>query len=340
MATLDRGSSEPNALLKDLYEKKQNLRRIASEVGSMASELRDVRGRMTAQESALEQESARRQTAEAKAKTMEREIEHLQKSLEERSNLAISTASVAEQYLRELMELRAKLGSAQEAAEARAASATTVHLQCKALLKEIEKKSEEVQEHEEHAIQLDQQLIKMQLELRLRESCQKQLQEEVERLRAEVKLAVANVTANKDSEMKKLLEEVAARNADQMAKHLSVKDEETGRLKEEIKQLSANLKSKAQELEVQMEKQHRADQEMKKRVIKLEFWLQEARTQTRKLQRIAERKEKEIKDLRAQLCHKEANSTAPKGVTRFWGSSRFKILMSVSVVVLAVLAKR
>ncbi|MCO5577958.1 hypothetical protein L7F22_031795 [Adiantum nelumboides] len=99
MGTLERApsSTEQNALLKDLYEKKQNIRRIASEVGSMASELRDVRAHMSMQEANLEQETARRQAAEAKAIAMEKELEVLQKILEERNTQTTSTVAVAEQ---------------------------------------------------------------------------------------------------------------------------------------------------------------------------------------------------------------------------------------------------
>lgn len=333
-------SAESNALLKDLYEKKLNLRRIASEVGSMASELRDVRGRMSAQESTLEQEVARRQSAEAKAKSMEKELELLHKNLDEKSSQATSTASVAEQYLRELVDVRAKLGSTEEVAEANAASATTAQLQYKHLLKELEKKNEALQEHEDSVAELSQQLSELQHELRQRESSQMHWKSEVERLEAEMKIAVARVSANKDSELRKSLEDLSAKNTEQLARHLGVKDEEITKLREEIKLISAQLTLKTQELEVQMGKQRRADQELKKKIIKLEFWLQEARTQTRKLQRIAEKKEKEIKDLRSQLRLKDANATSVTGVSSFWGSSRFKILMSVSVVMLVFLAKR
>lgn len=332
MATIERAPSsiESNALLKDLYEKKQNLRRIASEVGSMASELRDVRTRMASQESHLEQETARRQAAEAKAKTMERELELMHKSLEEKNAHAISTAAVAEQYLRELVDVRARLESFQETADPKVASAVTAQLQCKTLMEELEMKNEALIEHDAYAKKLSQQLLDLQQELQLREGSQMHLKEEVERMETEMKSAVAKITSRKESELN-------MKNAEHLVKHLSVKDEEIVRQREELRLLSAHLKMKAREVEAQMDKHRTADQDLKKRVIKLEFWLQEARTQARKLQRIAERKEKELKGLRAQLA---SNTTASKRTSGFWGSPKLKIFMSVSAVALFFFAKR
>lgn len=335
MATLEKVQS--SSLLQDLYQKKQNLRRIASEVGSMATELRDMRSRMAAQESSLEQETARRQAAETKAKDLETELELLQNALEEKNSLNASTASVAEQYLRELVDVRVKLGSAQEAADANAAAAALAESQCAMLMKEIQMKNEALQEHNAHTTKLSQQLSDLQQELRLRENSQKQLKDEVERLESEVKVAVTRVAARKDLEMKNSLEELSIKNAEQLSKHMSAKDEEIGRAREEIKLLSAQLRIKAQELEAQVEKHRVADQDLKKRVLKLEFWLQDARTQTRKLQRIAEKRERELKDLRAQLA---SNANPDKGVHGLWGNQRLKVMMSVTIVILALFARR
>eukprot|EP00250_Pteridium_aquilinum_P009608 c18791_g1_i1 orf=229-1236(+) len=335
MATLERGQS--SALLQDLYQKKQNLRRIASEVGSMATELRDVRTRMAVQESSLEQERERRQAAEAKAKAMETELVLLQNSLEEKNSQVVSTSSVAEQYLRELVDVRVKLGSAQEAADANAAAAALAESQCATVMKEIQMKTEALQEHDAHVANLGQQLTDLQQELRVRENSQKQLQDEVERLETEIKVAVSRVVVRKDLEMKNALEELSIKNDEQLSKQMGAKDEEIGRMREEIKLLSSQLRIKAQELEAQMEKHRAADQDLKKRVLKLEFWLQDARTQNRKLQRIAEKKERELKDLRAQLA---LDANPDKGVQGLWGKQRLKVIMSVTVLVLALFAKR
>ncbi|KAH7435290.1 hypothetical protein KP509_06G058000 [Ceratopteris richardii] len=87
---------ETNALLKDLYEKKQSIRRIAREVGSMASKLREVRAHMAILEANLQQETARRMATEAKAEAMGKELEMLQKILGDKNSLVFSSVSLAE----------------------------------------------------------------------------------------------------------------------------------------------------------------------------------------------------------------------------------------------------
>lgn len=328
---------EPNALLKDLYEKKQNIRRIASEVGSMATELRDVRARMAVQEANLEQETARRQAAEAKAMNMEKELEMLKKSLEEKSAHTISNAGVAEQYLRELVDGRARLGSVLKTVEINASSATLAQSQYKALMKELEMKNEALIEQEAYAMKLSQQLMDLQQELHKREGSQKHLKEEVEKMESEMKLAVTKMFNRKESQLQGSMEELTAKNADQLVKHLTVKDEEIVRQREELRLLSAQLKMKARELESQMENHQSADHDLKKRVVKLEFWLQQARNQSRKLQRIAEKKEKELKDLRAKLT---SHVSHPKHTTSFWRGPKFKVIASVSAMALFIFAKR
>ncbi|MCO5577955.1 hypothetical protein L7F22_031792 [Adiantum nelumboides] len=241
------------------------------------------------------------------------------------------------QYLRELVDGRARLGSVRETAEAHALSAATGQSQCKVLMKELEMKNEALIEQDEYARKLSQQLLDLQLELKKREGSQKQLKEEVQKMEAEMKLAVAKMINQKDSELQSSLQDYSLKNAERLVKHLSLKDEEILRQKEELRVLSAQLKMKARELEVQVDNHQSADQDLRKRVLKLEFWLQQARNQTRKLQRIAERKEKELKDLRAQLA---SQPSVPKRTTSFWGSPKFKVIMSVSAVALFIFAKR
>eukprot|EP00249_Psilotum_nudum_P009723 c22119_g1_i1 orf=189-899(-) len=235
------------------------------------------------------------------------------------------------------MDLREKLAASD--ANANATHMNSTHLQCATLLKEIEEKNELLQEYEKQVTRLGQQLVELQQDLGQREISQKQLRGEVERMEGEIKLAVTRATTNKDSELRKLLDEVSARNLEQLAKHLRAKDDEIVQLKEEIKFTSADFRLKIQDLEAQLEKRRRADQELKKRVIKLECLLQEARSQTWKLQRIAEWRDREIKDLRAQLLMKEADSFVSQNNYRFWDSSRFRLLLSVSAIVLVLLAK-
>eukprot|EP01018_Ginkgo_biloba_P009568 Gb_37888 [translate_table: standard] len=244
-----------------------------------------------------------------------------------------------ETYLRELVDVRTTLAKTQESADASAVSAQSVQFQCSALLKELDKKNNLLQEHENRVTRLGQQLDELQQDLKSREISQRHLKEEVLKIEQEIKFAVAKAGANKDCELRKLLDEVSAKNFENLAKHLSTKEEEIARLREEIKIMSAQWKQKTQELEAQLEKQRRADQELKKRVLKLEFCLQEARSQTRKLQRIGERRDKAIKELREQLQIRENGSVSTDNPS-FWESSGFKFLVSMSMVVLVVFAKR
>ncbi|KAH7365070.1 hypothetical protein KP509_18G007600 [Ceratopteris richardii] len=107
METLEKAphAMETNALLKDLYEKKRSIRKIVSEVGSMASELREVRAHMTMQEANLQQETARRMTAEATAEAMGKGLEMLQKSLGDKNSLVFSSAALAEKNFHNLIEV-------------------------------------------------------------------------------------------------------------------------------------------------------------------------------------------------------------------------------------------
>lgn len=330
---------EPNPILQALQEKKQNFKRMASEVGSMASEIRDVRSRLATQEASLARESACRQVAEAKASSMETELRELQKNLEERDSQLQTSASVAEQYLRKLVDVRSRLTETQALAESSAASAQSAGLQCFSLLEELDKKNKLLEEQESRVTTLGRQLEELQHDLSSREVSQRELKEEIVRIEQEISFAVTKAVTHKDCELQKVLNEVSTKNFENLSKHLSTKDEEIARLKEEIKIMSTQWKLKTQDLEAQLEKQRRADQELRKRVLKLEFCLQETRSQTRKLQRIGERRDKAIKELREQLQTRK-NGSASSEKPSFWESSGFKFLVSMSMVVLVIFSKR
>eukprot|EP01018_Ginkgo_biloba_P019008 Gb_27498 [translate_table: standard] len=367
-------STGSSPVLRDLHEKKQSLRRIASEVGSMASELRHA--------------------AEAKAKNMEIELQQLQESLESKSSEAQTSASVvaeqvkipergwvvpdqnwnivtklkirklfelADKYLRELEDVRSKLATVQDLVGASETSTGLAQSRCSELLKELDKKNSLIQEHENQVTRLGQQLAELHKDLQSRETSQRHLREEVLKLEQEIKLAVSKAGTDKDCELRILLEEISLKNIKNLAKHLSTKDEELVGFREEVKILSAQLKHKTRELEAQLEKQQKADQDLKKRVLKLEFYLQEACLQTLKLQRvlqpqiasmskfensttavndeniqIAERRDRELKELHVKALLRENGIDKQK----FWESSRFKYLVSLSVVILLVFAKQ
>ncbi|KAK1293234.1 hypothetical protein QJS10_CPB17g00884 [Acorus calamus] len=325
-------------LLRDLSEKKQSFRR---NVVNLASELKEVRSRLVSQEESFKRESSIRKVVEMKAKGMEEEIMKLQRGLEERDGLLKSSTSASEQYLKELDDLRSQLSVSHATAEASAASAESAQQQCLALLKELDEKNMSIKEHEVRVNRLAEQLNHLQKDLQAREVSQTQLKDEVLRMERDIMQSIAKAGINKDCELRKILAEVSPKNFENISKHLDAKDEEIARLRDEIRIMSAHWKHKTKELETQLEKQRRVDQELKKRVVKLEFCLQEARSQTRKLQRMGERRDKALKELRDQLgVVKQQNPGSNVEKQNFWESSGFKMMISMSMLVLVAFAKR
>lgn len=344
MSVLEKPSSisssvrETDLLLKDLNEKKQSFRK---NVVSLAAELKEVRNRLASQEQSFAKETVTRQEAENKAKTMELEISRLQDRLEARDGQLQVSASTSEKYLTELDGLRSQLAATRATADVSAASAQSAQLQCLALIKELDAKNTSLKEHEERVTRLGEQLDKLQKDLQARESSQRQLKDEVMRIEHDIMQAISLAGDSKECELRKLLDEVSPKNSDKMNKLLAVKDEEIAKLKDEIRVMSAHWKLKTKELESQLEKQRRADQELKKRVLKLEFCLQEARAQTRRLQRMGERRDKALKELRDQLAAKQqAISGGNNEKHNFWETSNFKIVVSLSMLILVVFSKR
>ncbi|KMT14133.1 hypothetical protein BVRB_4g079550 [Beta vulgaris subsp. vulgaris] len=330
-------SREHDPLLRDLSEKKQNFKR---NVVSLAAELKEVRTRLAVKEQSYAKETLTRQEAEAKAKGMEEEVYRLHKSLEERNKQLQASACNAEKYLHDLDDLRTQLTVTRATADASAASAQSAQLQCFTLLKDLDEKNNSIKEHEDRVKRLAEQLDKLQKDLQARENSQMQLKDEVMRVEHDIMEAVAKAGMNKDCELRKILDEISPKNFDNMNRLLSAKDEEIAKLRDEIRILSTHYKIKIKELETQLEKHRKADQELKKRVLKLEFCLQEARSQTRKLQRMGERRDKAIKELRDQLATRQQVVAKSDEKENFWESSNFKILVSMSMLVLVVFSRR
>ncbi|XP_027108049.1 nuclear envelope-associated protein 2-like isoform X1 [Coffea arabica] len=328
---------EIDPLLKDLSEKKQSFRR---NVVSLAAELKDVRSRLASQEQSFARESLTRQEAEIKAKKMEEEINRLHKSLEDRHGQLRASASTSEKYLKELDDLRSQLSATQATAATSAASAESAQMQCLVLLKELDEKNNSLKEHESRVNKLGEQLDLLQKDLQAREFSQKQLKDEVIRVEQDIMQALAKAGANKDCELRRILDEVSPKNFEKMNKLLAAKDEEIAKLRDEIRIMSAHWKLKTKELESKLEKHRSADQELKKRVLKLEFCLQEARAQTRKLQRMGERRDRALKELRDQLATKQQNIPVSIDKQNFWETSGFKIVVSMSMLVLVLFSKR
>ncbi|CAN7025128.1 hypothetical protein IGI04_024458 [Brassica rapa subsp. trilocularis] len=324
-------------LLRDLDGKKESFRR---NVVSMAAELNQVKGRLVSQEQFFVKESLSRKEAETKAKNMEREICKLQKTLEDRNCQLEASTSAATKFLEEVDDLRSQLALTKETAEASAASAQSAQLQCTMLAEQLDDKTRLLREHEDRVTQLGHQLDNLQRDLRTRECSQKQLRDEVTRIEREITEAVAKSGKDRESELRKRVEEVSPKKFERMNKMLGVKDEEIAKLKDEIRLMSGHWKLKTKELESQLEKQRRTDQELRKKVLKLEFCLQEARSQTRKLQRMGEKRDKAIKELRDQVTGKQLNESVSGEKQNFWDTSGFKIVVSMSMLILVVVSKR
>ncbi|KAG2278550.1 hypothetical protein Bca52824_061105 [Brassica carinata] len=312
-------------LLKDLDEKKESFRR---NVVSMTAEIKQVRGRLVSQEQYFVKESIFRKEAETKAKNMEVEICKLQKKLEDRNFLILFF--LRKQFLEEVDDLRSQLASTKETAETSAASAQSTQLQCSVISQQLDDKTRSLREHQDRVTQLANQLDNLQRDLRTRECSQKELSDEVIRIERK----------DMECELRKILEEVSPKSIERMNRLLSVKDEEIAKLKDEVRLMSAHWKLKTKGLETQLEKQRRTDQELKKKVVKLEFCLQEAGSQTRKLQRMGEKRDKAIKELRDQITGKQWNESVPREKPNFWDTSGFKIVVSMSMLLLVIVSKK
>lgn len=326
-------------LLSGLNEKKQSFRR---NVLCLASELRDVRSRLAFQEQSFAREALSRQEAESRVREMEEEVIGLQRTLEEKDGELQASTSASEKCLQEMDALKSQIVITQATADASAASAQSAQLQCLALLKELDEKNCSLKENEDRVNRLGELLNNLQKDLQAREYSQKQLREEVTKTERDIMEALAKSDLSKDSELRKLLDVVSPKNIDNINKLLVVKDEEIGKLRDEIRIMSTHWKLKAKDLKSQLEKQRRVDQELKKRVLKLEFCLQESRSQMRKLQRMGDRRDKALKDLKEQLMTELHQKSGPSGDSKrnFWESPGFKIVVSMSMVILVVFSKR
>lgn len=99
---------------------------------------------------------------------------------------------------------------------------------------------------------MEEQLDNLQKDLEARESTQKQLKDEVARVEHDIMQALAKAGSKRECELMKILDEVSPKNIEKMNRLLTTKDEEIGRLRDEIKILSAHWRFKTKELESQV----------------------------------------------------------------------------------------
>ncbi|KAL3749881.1 hypothetical protein ACJRO7_010930 [Eucalyptus globulus] len=244
------------------------------------------------------------------------------------------------QCLQEINALKPLIVITRATADASSTSTQSAQLQCLALLKELDEKNCTLKENENLVNRLGKLSNNLQKDLQVWEYSQKQLREEVTKTECDIKEALAKPDLSKDSELRKLLDVVSPKNIEKINKLLVVKDEEIGKLRDEIRIMSTHWKLKAKDLESR--KQRRVDQELKKWVLKLEFYLQESHSQTQKHQLMGGQRDRTLKELKEQLMAKlhQKNGPSSNGKRNFKESTGFKILVFISMLILVVFSKR
>ncbi|KAJ0237688.1 Nuclear envelope-associated protein 3 [Hirschfeldia incana] len=326
--------AEDDPLLKDLSEKKQSFRR---NVVSLAADLKQARTRLAEQERSCSQEAMSRQEAETRVKRMEVEMLQLANELNKKVEQIRASDVATEKYVKELGDIKSQLEATHATAEASALSAESAQAQCKLLSKHLHERSDSLKEQEDQVTRLGEQLENLQKELKARESSQKQLRDEVLKVEGDIMRVVASEFRTKENYD---LDEDSPKNFERINRLLKVKDDEIARLRDELKIISAHWRFKTQELEDQVENQRRINQELKKKVLKLEFCLGETRIQTRKLHKIGERNDVAIQELKKQLAAKKQDEADPFSNQNFWDKSGFKVVVSMSMLILVAFSRR
>ncbi|KAF8110098.1 hypothetical protein N665_0088s0109 [Sinapis alba] len=325
---------EDDPLLKDLSEKKQSFRR---NVVSLAADLKQARTRLAEQERSCSLEAMSRQEAERRVKRMEDEMLKLANELNKKVEQIRASDVATEKYVKELGDIKSQLEATQATAEASALSAESAQSQCRLLSKHLHERTGSLKEQEDQVTRLGEQLENLQKELKARESSQKQLRDEVSKVEGDIMCVVASEVRTKVNFEQ---DEDSPNNFERINKLLKVKDDEIARLRDELKIISAHWRFKTQELEDQVENQRRINQELKKKVLKLEFCLGETRIQTRKLHKIGERNDVAIQELKKQLAAKKQHEADPFSNQNFWDKSGFKVVVSMSMLILVAFSRR
>ncbi|GFZ09626.1 hypothetical protein Acr_21g0002250 [Actinidia rufa] len=217
------------------------------------------------------------------------------------------------------------------------------------------RKNSSLKDHEVHMNKLEEQLDLLQKDLQAREFSQKHLKDEVLRIEHGIMQAIAKAGISKDCELRKVLDEVSPKNFEKINKLLSVKDEEIAKLRDEMRIMSAHWKIKTKELESQLEKHRRADQELKKEGFEVGVLPPRSSCSNTKTPKDAficlssvqhsqfamgDRRDKALKELRDQLATRKQGGDMGGEKQNFWESSGFKIVVSMSMLILVVFSKR
>lgn len=306
--------------MKDLNEKKQNFRR---NVVSLAAELKDMRIQLHSKEQSFARETLTRQEVESKANKMEQELSRLHKIVDEKDLQLEASSSTAEKYRSEVGDLKLKLSASQASADASAAAAQAVQLQCLALIKE----------HEDYLNRLGEQFDLLQKEPQARESYQMQLKEEVLRIENHFRHELAQMREEfkfmsslwtlKTQELVSQLEK--CRRSDQQ---LKLKTKMLESQLEKHRRAGQQMKQKVKQLESQLEKHQIAEQQLRKRAFDLEYCLHSMGVQ-----------HEALLEIRDKLANKQGGPSGNEN-QNFWENSGFKLVVSISMVVLVLFTKR
>ncbi|CAD6238765.1 unnamed protein product [Miscanthus lutarioriparius] len=124
---------------------------------------------------------------------------------------------------------------------------------------------------------------------------------------------------------------------------LIFEDDGVAKLRKGIRVLSAHWENRSKELESQLHKHRRTAQEMKRRVMRLELGIQEPRSRLPKLQRLREKRDRALtldKEVRNQTAVEQPSCNGSGDKHNLWESSAFKLIASMSMLILFTLAKR
>ncbi|CAD6231749.1 unnamed protein product [Miscanthus lutarioriparius] len=295
-------SLELDPLLRDLVEKKLSLKR---NVTAMATELKDARNRLASQELLLAQELEARKVAELKAKNLEDEVSKLQKCLEDKDE-----------------QLRASLCSTEQ----------------------LNAKNNLMTEGEFPVNNVAEQLNQLHKYLESRDPSLRQFKDcYSSRTESDITDAFAKDGSDNVNEILRTHSDVPSKNSENINQDLVFEDDGVAKLRQGIRVLSAHWENRSKELESQLHKHRRTAQEMKRRVMRLELGIQEPRSRLPKLQRLREKRDRALtlnKEVRNQTAVEQPSCSGSGDKHNLWESSAFKLIASMSMLILFTLAKR
>ncbi|TKW12337.1 hypothetical protein SEVIR_5G029600v4 [Setaria viridis] len=327
-------SLELNPLLRDLVEKKLSLKR---SVTSMAAELKDARNRLASKELLYAQELEAR-----KATDLEDEVNKMQKCLEDKEEQLRASLSINEQCRRKLDDLRSQLLITQTTAESTAASANSGLLHCSSLLEKLNDNENSLSEATYPVGNVAEQLNHFHEYLKSRDPSRGHIKDYYLTTESDIMNAFAKAGVDNVNELMKIMSDVSPKNSENINEDLIFEDDGNANLREGIRVLSAHWENKIKELESQLDKHVGIVQELKRWILKLEFSLQEPRSRLRKLQRVREKRSKALtlKELRNQAAMEQPSGGGSGDKQNLGKSSGFKLIASMSMLVLFILAKR